>query len=83
MFDRYFCLIFSEPFRKLRTWHPSTIRRLRCYGFAIHLPIIMWALIGYCGSLTIFEATPSQATWIAFSGSFIFGVIFKNCQDRF
>uniref|UniRef100_UPI004047B4A4 DUF4407 domain-containing protein n=1 Tax=Orrella sp. TaxID=1921583 RepID=UPI004047B4A4 len=52
--NKYFCFILGEDREEFRGWHSSTLARAKAYAISIHLPLLIWLVIGYLLSVRIF-----------------------------
>ena len=51
----YLCHVVGEEPVRVERWHLSTIRRMKAFAIAIHIPVILWAVTGYVIASQIFE----------------------------
>ena len=52
--SRYSCFVLGESVDRVQRWHASTLRRATAFAFALHLPVLMWAISGYLIARHIF-----------------------------
>lgn len=52
--NKYFCFILGEDREESSGWHSTTLARAKAYAISIHLPILIWLVIGYLLSIRIF-----------------------------
>lgn len=52
--NKYFCFILGEDREESSGWHSTTLARAKAYALSIHLPLLIWLVIGYLLSIRIF-----------------------------
>jgi hypothetical protein len=52
---KYLCHVVGEEATRVERWHLSTVKRMKAYAIAIHIPVILWAITGYVLASQIFE----------------------------
>ncbi|WP_298236616.1 DUF4407 domain-containing protein [uncultured Azohydromonas sp.] len=62
---RYFCLVVGENHDKAQRYHESTLRRLRAFAIAIHLPVLLWALSSWVIASRVFGMSAASAAGVA------------------
>jgi hypothetical protein len=62
----YFCHIVGEDPARVARFHSSTIKRMKAFAIAIHIPVLLWAMTGYLIASQIFKLTDVAAAGIAF-----------------
>jgi hypothetical protein len=63
--SRYLCRVVGEQPEQLARKHNSTIRRTIAYAIAIHLPVTLWAVMGYLIPSRVFGVGPDASAAIA------------------
>lgn len=56
--NKYFCLILGENQNETKAWHSTTLNRAKAFAISIHLPVLIWLVIGYLLSTKIFGLSP-------------------------
>lgn len=51
----YLCYVIGESSKNASRYHSSTIRRMKAFAIAIHIPVVMWALTSYVIATQIFH----------------------------
>ena len=59
--SRYLCLIAGEPHERSAGLHPTSIRRLKAFAIAIHIPVMMWGATSYIIASRIFHLEAARA----------------------
>lgn len=75
MFDAWLCLLVGESPRRLPTLHAATRRRIRAFGLALHLPVLVWALTGFVVSRHLFGMHEHAAAVVAGLCTFLVYVV--------
>jgi hypothetical protein len=52
--SKYLCLVAGEQPEKVARLHDSTVRRIRTFAMAIHIPVAIWALTSFLIASKIF-----------------------------
>jgi hypothetical protein len=50
----YLCQIVGESSERVARFHPSSVKRLKAFAIAIHIPVLLWAVTGYVIASQIF-----------------------------
>lgn len=50
----YLCQIVGESPERVARFHPSSVKRLKAFAIAIHIPVLLWAVTGYVIASQIF-----------------------------
>jgi heme/copper-type cytochrome/quinol oxidase subunit 4 len=58
---RYCCLVVGEDPAKAQRYHESTLRRLRAFAIALHLPVLLWAISSWTIASQVFGMAPGAA----------------------
>jgi hypothetical protein len=53
--SNYLCFVVGEQPEKMSRLHESTLRRIRTFAIAIHIPVAIWAVTSYLIASRIFE----------------------------
>lgn len=61
----YFCFVTGESHAQAQRWHEPTLRRLRAFAIAIHLPVLLWAVSSWAIASRVFGLPPAGATAVA------------------
>ena len=51
----YLCHVLGEQPQRAARLHPSTVRRMKAFAIAIHIPVLLWAVTGYVIASQIFR----------------------------
>lgn len=62
----YLCHVVGEDPARAARFHSSTIKRMKAFAIAIHIPVLLWAMTGYLIASQIFKLTDVAAAGIAF-----------------
>lgn len=62
----YLCHVVGEHPVRVRRFHASTVKRLKAFALAIHIPVILWGVTGYVIASQIFRLDDNQSMAIAF-----------------
>lgn len=62
----YFCRILGECPKKAETLHASTKRRIRAFGIAIHIPVMIWAITGSALGIQVLGLGPYMGVLVGF-----------------
>lgn len=59
----YLCHVLGEPPERATRLHDCTIRRMKAFAIAIHIPVTLWAVAGFVIASKVFglEGAPSAA----------------------
>src|SRR6185437_16433071 len=52
---RYMCYVVGEEPAIVKLWQPATVRRMKAFAIALHIPVTIWAVSGYAIASMIFE----------------------------
>ena len=63
---RYMCHVVGEESTQAERWHLSTIKRMKAYAIALHIPVTLWAITGYVLASQIFELDREISILVAF-----------------
>ncbi len=68
--SNYLCRVVGEQPEKVARLHPSTIKRMKAFAIAIHIPVLLWAVTGYLIASQIFKqgAAPSAVVAVLCAG---------------
>ena len=61
----YLCHVVGEYPERAQRYHTSTIKRLKAFAIAIHIPVILWGVTGYVIAGQVFRLDDQLATVIA------------------
>lgn len=61
----YLCHVVGESPERVSRQHQSTIRRLKAFAIAIHIPVLLWAVTGYVIANRVFAESPPTSLGIA------------------
>lgn len=61
----YLCHVVGEYPERAQRYHTSTIKRLKAFAIAIHIPVILWGVTGYVIAGQVFKLNDQLATVIA------------------
>lgn len=71
--SNYLCKIVGESPERVARFHPSSVKRLKAFAIAIHIPVLLWAVTGYVIASQIFMLQ----TWSAAAAAgFCAGLIY-------
>jgi hypothetical protein len=59
--SNYLCQVVGESPVRVARFHPSSVKRLKAFAIAIHIPVLLWGITGYVISSQIFM----QQSWSA------------------
>ena len=51
---KYFCLLVGEDPQKACRYHESSLRRLKAFAIAIHLPVVLWLVSSFAIAAQVF-----------------------------
>lgn len=63
--SNYLCQIVGESPARVARFHPSSVKRLKAFAIAIHIPVLLWAVTGYVIASQIFMLQTWGAAMIA------------------
>lgn len=63
--NRYLCYIVGESHERAARYHASTIKRLKAFAIAIHIPVFIWAATSYLIATRIFGLGTEIAAVVA------------------
>lgn len=55
--SRYLCLVVGESYQHAARFHASTLRRTYAFAIAIHIPVMLWAFMGYFLASRVFHSS--------------------------
>lgn len=64
--SNYLCHVVGEQPQQVARFHPSTVKRIKAFALAIHIPVLMWAVTGYVIASQIFQLNAVQSGVVAF-----------------
>ncbi len=64
--SNYLCHVVGEQPGKVARFHPSTVRRIKAFALAIHIPVLMWAVTGFVIASQIFQLDDVASGAVAF-----------------
>jgi hypothetical protein len=64
--SNYLCHVVGEQPARAARFHPSTLRRIKAFAIAIHIPVLMWAVTGFVIASQIFKLDDLQSGAVAF-----------------
>lgn len=64
--SNYLCHVVGEQPQQVARFHPSTVKRIKAYALAIHIPVLMWAVTGFVIASQIFLMDDMAASVVAF-----------------
>lgn len=64
--SNYLCHVVGEQPQQVARFHPSTVKRIKAFALAIHIPVLMWAVTGYVIASQIFAFDAVQSGVVAF-----------------
>jgi hypothetical protein len=64
--SNYLCHVVGEQPARAARFHPSTLRRTKAFGIAIHIPVLLWAVTGFVIASQIFKQDDVQSGAVAF-----------------
>lgn len=64
--SNYLCHVVGEQPARAARFHPSTLRRTKAFGIAIHIPVLLWAVTGFVIASQIFNQDDVLSGAIAF-----------------
>jgi hypothetical protein len=59
------CHVVGEEPARVGRWHLSTIKRMKAFAIAIHIPVTLWAVTGYVIASQIFELGRGTSVLVA------------------
>lgn len=71
--SNYLCHVVGEQPVRAARFHPSTIKRMKAFAIAIHIPVLLWAVTGYVIASQIFMMSAWPSTAVA---TFCAGLIY-------
>lgn len=66
MLFRYFCFLVGEDVQHARRYHETSLRRIKAFAIAIHLPVMLWAVSSFAIAAQIFNMPLHLAAGAAF-----------------
>lgn len=63
--SRYLCLVVGESPQRAARFHASTLQRTYAFAIAIHIPILLWAVMGYLLASRMFHSSDETAAVIS------------------
>jgi hypothetical protein len=51
---KYMCYVVGEEPAIVKLWQPATVRRMKAFAIALHIPVAIWAVSGYAIASMIF-----------------------------
>jgi Domain of unknown function (DUF4407) len=63
--SNYLCQIVGECPKRVARFHPSSIKRLKAFAIAIHIPVLLWAVTGFVIASHIFLLRDAAAAAVA------------------
>lgn len=64
--SNYLCHVVGEQPQQVARFHPSTVKRIKAYALAIHIPVLMWAVTGFVIASQIFQLDDVASSVVAF-----------------
>lgn len=64
--SNYLCHVVGEQPEQVARFHPSTVKRIKAYALAIHIPVLMWAVTGFVIASQIFQMDDVASSVVAF-----------------
>ncbi|MGV0961072.1 MAG: DUF4407 domain-containing protein [Limnohabitans sp.] len=64
--SNYLCHVVGEQPARAARFHPSTLRRTKAFGIAIHIPVLLWAVTGFVIASQIFKLDDLQSGAVSF-----------------
>lgn len=64
--SNYLCHVVGEQPARAARFHPSTLRRTKAFGIAIHIPVLLWAVTGFVIASQIFKQDDVLSSAVAF-----------------
>lgn len=61
----YLCHVVGEQPARAARFHPSTMKRMKAFAIAIHIPVLLWAVTGYVIASQIFKMGAAQSTAVS------------------
>lgn len=61
----YLCRVVGETPLRAARFHVSTLRRMHTFAIAIHIPVLMWAVMGYLVASRVFQQSGAIAVGIS------------------
>ena len=61
----YLCHIVGENPERVKLFHSSTLKRMKAFAIAIHIPVILWAMVGYVIAFRTFSLDSASAAAIS------------------
>jgi len=61
----YLCHVVGEQPVRVARLHPSTVKRMKAFAIAIHIPVLLWAVTGYVIASQIFRLGVWSAAAVA------------------
>jgi len=65
LIDRYLFNVVGENPERVSSLHASTLRRLKAYAIAVHIPVMLWCVAGYVLASRVFGFPPAGAAAVA------------------
>jgi hypothetical protein len=63
--SNYLCFVAGEQPEHVRRLHESSQRRLKAFGIAIHIPVVLWIVTGYLIASRVFHLGEEAAVAVA------------------
>ncbi len=63
--SNYLCHVVGEQPARAARLHPSTVKRMKAFAIAIHIPVLLWAVTGYVIASQIFRLGVWSAAAVA------------------
>jgi hypothetical protein len=64
--SNYLCHVVGEQPQQVARFHPSTVKRIKAFALAIHIPVLMWAVTGFVIASEIFQLDEVASAVVAF-----------------
>jgi hypothetical protein len=64
--SNYLCHVVGEKPEQVARFHPSTVKRIKAYALAIHIPVLMWAVTGFVIASQIFQMDDMASSVVVF-----------------
>lgn len=61
----YLCFVLGESSKKAGRLHESSLRRMKAFAIAIHIPVTLWAVTGFLIASRIFNLDTSASSAVA------------------
>ena len=62
---KYLCHVVGEEPTRVERWHLSTVKRMKAYAIALHIPVTLWTITGYVLASQIFELDREASILVA------------------